>query len=88
MNTAVMRINEDRTVVWRKQSHEFKKRLCWLRAKLRRTVALWTALSDEVRACYGARDGGEMRRLEAQIEQHLSQADHERFWEGRVRWMI
>ena len=45
-------------------------------------MALWTALSDKIRACYGARDGGVRRRLEAQIEQHLSQ--DERFWERAV----
>ena len=43
--------------------------LCWLEAKLRRTVALWCAAISEAEACYGARDGGEWWLLESQIEQ-------------------
>lgn len=80
----VQRINRDATVTRVKQSHQVRKRLCWLVAKLRRTVQLWCALIGETRACYGARepDITEWRLLESQMEQHLAQ--DEQFWEGAV----
>ena len=38
VNAAVMRINGDGTVVWRKQSHEFKKRLCIIDTSTHRII--------------------------------------------------
>jgi hypothetical protein len=66
------------------QGHRIRKRLCWLRAKLRRTVSLWHAVIAEARTCYGARkpDLTEWRELEVQMMRQLSQ--DERFWEGAV----
>ena len=81
-HVAAQRINRDATVTSVKQSHQVRKRLCWLEAKLRRTVMLWCAVIGEARACYGAQDGGEWRLLESQMEQHLAQ--NEQFWEGAV----
>ena len=59
-----------------------RKRLCWLRAKLQRTVVLWQAIRLEAAACYGAQDGCEWRQLEREME--MSQADDERFWQDAV----
>jgi hypothetical protein len=59
-----------------------RKRLCWLRAKLQRTVVLWQAVRLEAAACYGAQDGCEWRQLEREME--MSQADDERFWQDAV----
>ena len=66
------------------QGNRIRKRLCWLRAKLRRTVSLWHAVIAEARTCYGARkpDITEWRELEVQMMRQLSQ--DERFWEGAV----
>ena len=58
------------------------KRICWLRAKLQRTVMLWQAVRLEAAACYGAQDGCEWRQLEKEME--MSQADDERFWQDAV----
>jgi hypothetical protein len=81
-NFTVQRINRDATVTRVKQSHQVRKRLCWLGAKLRRTVSLWCAAIDVARACYGAQDGGEWRLLESQMQRQLGQ--DERFWENAV----
>jgi hypothetical protein len=59
-----------------------RKRLCWLRAKLRRSVMLWQAVRLEAAACYGAQDGCEWRQLKKEME--VSQAEDERFWQSAV----
>ena len=54
--TSVVRILGDGRVTRVKQSHELEvqKMLAWLRAKLHRTIMLWSAAIAEVRLCYGA----------------------------------
>jgi hypothetical protein len=81
-DATVQRIGRDAAVTRVRQSHQVRKRLCWLRAKLLRTVSLWCAAIGVARACYGAQDGGEWRLLESQMEQQLGQ--DERFWEDAV----
>jgi len=81
-DVTVQRISRDAAVTRVRQSHQVRKRLCWLRAKLSRTVSLWCAAIGVARACYGAQDGGEWRLLESQMERQLGQ--DERFWEDAV----
>ena len=81
-DAVVQRIDRNATITSLKQSHQVRKRLCWLEAKLCRTVMLLCAVIGEARVCYGAQDGGEWRLLESQMEQHLAQ--DEQFWEGVV----
>ena len=61
-------------------SHRVYKRICWLRAKLKRSGAMWREAIAHARTCYGAQDGCAWKQLEGQLRMCLV-AD-ERFWEN------
>ena len=67
-------------------NHRARKRLCWLGAKLQRTVLLWQAVIAEARTCYGAQDGQEWWLLVEQMTRCL--ADDEQFWRGAMAGVL